>query len=112
MEKHRWPRSRENKMKPNFLQHFLAMLFPETPTVRVTVQGKNQLDDWILELTMPTFRPALFGQSDPSLGAFQLRLRVGLFAVGLLTDVTWHVPVGIQGFTCFHGSGTGSQLTE
>ena len=86
----------KREVKPNRFQHLFAMLLPKASTIRVTIQSKDKLHFWITELTMPTFRPAHFGQCYPSLCAFEPSLRIGLFAIGLFAHVAWHVPVGIN----------------
>ena len=77
-----------NGHEANLFKLGLAVLFPETSSVGMSIERKNKGAYWVLH-GLPLLRPLVTGEAYPGLGSAEQRLRIRGFSVANLKRVSW-----------------------
>jgi len=93
-------------------QVLMAMFFPVSPRIRVTVQRKFEGADGVM-VVLPRRRAPLGWNANPCNNvAAQFALNVRLFGVGLLNIIVLKKADGITGLASLKGGGRGAELLK
>ena len=95
------------RYKTHRLEMFLTVVLPITSSVGVSVQSPFESADWVdirWLCFLPSVRPVVFRNADPSGCPSEVGLGVSLVGVGLLDIVTGQETISISSFGGLHRS--------
>ena len=116
MEVARWPFGPKG-LEANCANVVVAVLLPEGPTVRMTVQGLSQLDHRLLltfegSTKLRIIRPSLGWQVHPARSAFEVSLNIGSWGIRNLRGMAQHSAKGIACASSLQSGWAAAQILE